>query len=706
MRGLDDLTHPTASKLPVDLDTPYLNGGLFEAHEDDWYGDKALTMPPGFFEGLYAHFDNYNFTTDESTPEYEQVAIDPEMLGRVFESLIATQIDDTGKQARKAKGAFYTPREIVAHMCKESVRHAFKTKTHDDSVLHKAIDSLLDVSDRDWAANGTNSIKWALPIERRSDFLEALGSLTALDPACGSGAFPMGLVGLLMRVYERVDPALDKHETKLRILQNNIFGSDIEPMAVEISRLRAWLSIIVERDKNKAVEPLPNLDFNFVCANSLIPLDESSADLFNDPDLHLKLAEVRKKYFNATSPEKKEKLRLEYYKISKSEISLMEDRRTQQLRTFEPFKNTHAAEFFEPMHMLGKASFDIVIGNPPYGAKLSVAEKALFKKIYRIARTEGGVKGSPDSYAAFMEVGLNLLVKGGNLHYILPISVMSSDAMSQGHELLESQCELIQFSAFSVRPKPIFENAMVNVAILLAVKSETPNERTLATKLYRKNESISVSDIVANLKFQEVSRLKMRGRYPKISDDIEVGILEKLQSLPTTLGHLKHPGGKPIFYRAAGGRYFKVITDYSTNSSAERSIELDPKYTGLVGALLSSNLFFWYYQLFSDNLNLKTYEIESFPIPIERVSEAQIELANKLFAEYQEDIEKNSNVRATEKYANISEFREYKLGRSIHLIDALDDNFGSLFGLTEDEIDYIKNYERSFRLEDDDSEDD
>ena len=125
-----------------------------------------------------------------------------------------------------------------------------------------------------------------------------------------------------------------------------------------------------------------------------------------------------------------------------------------------------------------------------------------------------------------------------------------------------------------------------------------------------------------------------------------------------------------------------------------------------MGALLSSNLFFWYYQLFSDNLNLKTYEIESFPIPIERVSEAQIELANKLFAEYQEDIEKNSNVRATEKYANISEFREYKLGRSIHLIDALDDNFGSLFGLTEDEIDYIKNYERSFRLEDDDSEDD
>ena len=702
-READHSASKFSSPLRVDLKTPYLNGGLFEPSEGDWFNDPSLTMPTGFFERLFGHFGKYNFTTDESTPEYEQVAIDPEMLGRVFESLLATQIDDTGTQARKAKGAFYTPREIVAHMCKESLRSAFKARAGEDAVLNRAIDSLLDVSDRDWAANGTNSIKWALPVERRKDFLEILNRLSAVDPACGSGAFPMGLVNLLMRVHERVNPGLNKHEAKLRILENNIFGCDIEPMAVEISRLRAWLSIVVERDRDQALEPLPNLDFNFVCANSLIPLEESSADLFNDPDLNTKLAKIRRKYFNATSPEKKEKLRTDYEKIARSEISLLEDRRTQQLRSFEPFRNLQPADFFEPFHMFGRETFDVVIGNPPYGAKLTSEQKSLFKKKYQIAKTANGLKGSTDSYAAFIELGLNLLEDGGNLNYILPISVMSSDSMTQGHELLKTSCRALSFAAFAVRPKPIFENATVNVAILLAEKGGGPAKSVLSTKLYRKNAQITVSDIVNNLQFQDVLGLEMPGRFPKISDEIEVRILGKLQALPTTVSDLRTPDGAPIFYRAAGGRYFKVITDKSTNSSAEKSLLIDTKYASFVGLLLSSSLFFWFYQLFSDNLNLKASEIESFPIPIENALPDQLERAAALFSTYQEDIFTKSAIRKTEKYAHIEEFREFKLGRSIDLIDQIDEEFGSLFGLNSEEIEFIKNYERSFRVDDDDS---
>jgi tRNA1(Val) A37 N6-methylase TrmN6 len=589
-------------------------------------------------------------------------------------------------------------------MCKESVRSAFRAKAGEDNILLKAIDSLLDISDRDWSANGSNSIKWALPIERRADFVAILDSITAVDPACGSGAFPMGLVNLLMRIHERVDPSLNKHETKLKIVQNNIFGSDIEPMAVEISRLRAWLSIIVERDKGGVIEPLPNLEFNFVCANSLVPLEEVTLDLFNDPDFNIKLDDVRKKYFSATDPEKKKKLRQEYYKISKSDFGIMEDRRTTQLRSFDPFISAHPAEFFESNHMFGKGSFDIVIGNPPYGAKLSSEHKALFKKVYRVAKTENGIKGSSDSYAAFMEMGLHLLSRGGNLHYILPISVMSSDAMCQAHDLFERTCETMRFTAFSVRPKPIFENATVNVAIMQAIRTDSQNKEVFATKLYRKNESISVSDIVENLRYQEVSNLKMRGRYPKISDDIEVGILKKLQAIPTTVSDLISDKGDPIYYRSAGGRYFKVITNYSTNSSAERKLLIEPQFADFLGGLLSTSLFFWYYQLFSDNLNLKTYEIESFPVPVSKVGAREINIAKELFAEYLMDIERNCSIRQTTKYAHISEFREYKLGRSIQIIDKLDDALCELYGLTDLEIDYIKSYERGFRLEEDDSE--
>jgi hypothetical protein len=353
--------------------------------------------------------------------------------------------------------------------------------------------------------------------------------------------------------------------------------------------------------------------------------------------------------------------------------------------------------------MFGHSDFHIVIGNPPYGAKLSAEEKSLFRKIYRVARTENGVKGSPDSYAAFIELGLNLLRRGGNMHYILPISAMSSDAMSQAHALLESTCESLRFSAFAVRPKPIFENAMVNVAILLAHKTNTANQKVLSTKLNRKADGMSVSDILSNLKYQEVSDLSIKGRYPKIGEDIEARILKKLQSIPTTLGSIKTDSGAPIFYRAAGGRYFKIVTNYPTNSSAEKHFYVPERYAAIVGAVLSSSLFFWYYQVFSDNLNLKTFEIESFPIPISATKDKDLVRAQSLYDSYLVDVEANSSVRNTAKYAHITEFKEYKIGRSIHLIDDIDDAFDGLFGLTPEEIDFIKNYERHFRIEQEDN---
>lgn len=296
---------PQAKLFQVDNKTPYLNGGLFEPHDNDWYKDSSLTFPEGFFTNLYNHFDQFNFTTDESSPEYEQVAIDPEMLGRVFESLLATQVDETGQQARKAKGAFYTPREIVSYMCRESLRNYLYGAKENDERYKKAVNELLDRSDHEWAGAGTNSRRDAVPKEYRTVIVDALDTVTVLDPACGSGAFPMGMLQLLIKTYERLEGRFDPYKTKLQIVQNNIFGVDIEPMAVEISRLRAWLSLIVDEDDSRDVAPLPNLDFKFVCANSLIPLDESKADLFNDPELHKQLAEIRQTYFNARKPHTK-----------------------------------------------------------------------------------------------------------------------------------------------------------------------------------------------------------------------------------------------------------------------------------------------------------------------------------------------------------------------------------------------------------------
>lgn len=408
------------SILGADDYTPYLNGGLFEPHIGDWYGDKSLTFPDGFFDRLYEHFNNFNFTTDESTPEYEQVAIDPEMLGRVFESLLATQIDETGEQARKAKGAFYTPREIVAYMCKEATRTFLHGKFSDNVALKKGVDQLLDTNDRDWAASGTNAIRDAVPIALRPEILEAIRDIKVIDPACGSGAFPMGMVSLLMKLQERLEPGLNKHDAKLSILQRNIFGVDIEPMAVEISRLRAWLSIIVEKDGALKIEPLPNLDFKFVCANTLVPLEsgEYNLGLFSDFSLGEQLATIRDKYFVATDVATKKKLRDDYSALTDFDDNGFDDPRTKQVKSFKPFSYEHPALFFDSETMFGvQHGFDLVVGNPPYKdyRKIDAGSKSVLRK-YKVASHSNMI----NLYTYFFELGLNLLGAKGVLAFISP----------------------------------------------------------------------------------------------------------------------------------------------------------------------------------------------------------------------------------------------------------------------------------------------
>jgi type I restriction-modification system DNA methylase subunit len=401
------------SLFKTDQKTPYLNGGLFEPHENDWHKDDSLTLPEGFFTNLYDHFEEFNFTTDESSPEYEQIAIDPEMLGRVFESLLATQVDETGQQARKAKGAFYTPREIVSYMCKESLRNYLYNAVNNDESTKESIDSLLDISDSEWAKSKSNTLRDKVK-DNRTQIFDALDAVTILDPACGSGAYPMGMLQLMLKTYERLESRFDPYKTKLSVIQNNIFGVDIEPMAVEISRLRAWLSLIVDEDDPRSVDPLPNLDFKFVCANSLVPLDKEMG-LFSDSTLHQKLKDIRTKYFNARKKHTKKALQDEYYKLTSSEQTslITDDNRTKQLKSFDPFKNSTPAHFYDNDHMFGLERFDVIIGNPPYGAKFTSNEKAYLKSLYNTVHVR-----TPDSFNYFIGLAFRNTKPNGVISYI------------------------------------------------------------------------------------------------------------------------------------------------------------------------------------------------------------------------------------------------------------------------------------------------
>jgi type I restriction-modification system DNA methylase subunit len=444
------------SLFKTDQKTPYLNGGLFEPHENDWYKDDSLTLPEGFFANLYGHFEEFNFTTDESSPEYEQIAIDPEMLGRVFESLLATQLDETGQQARKAKGAFYTPREIVSYMCKESLRNYLYNAVGEGDDTKASIDSLLDISDSEWAKAKSNTLRDKIK-DYRMNIIDALDAVTILDPACGSGAFPMGMLQLIVKMYERLDGRFDPYKTKLQIIRKNIFGIDIEPMAVEIARLRAWLSLIVDEEDARSVEPLPNLDFKFVCANSLIPLDGSNqVDWLNsaNSDLHEKLANLRNEYFNARKPHTKKAAQDKFYKLTKAPSGLFDDTRTKQLKSFDPFKNNHPSNFFDTENMFGLDGFDIVIGNPPYIRHRDLPKlfKDELKDIYSTGNT------TSDIYCYFYELAYLVLKEHGIGTYITSNKWLKAKYGQNLRKLFKSSTKIItiidlgsnQFSAATV----------------------------------------------------------------------------------------------------------------------------------------------------------------------------------------------------------------------------------------------------------------
>ena len=176
--------------------------------------------------------------------------------------------------------------------------------------------------------------------------------------------------------------------------------------------------------------------------------------------------------------------------------------------------------------------------------------------------------------------------------------------------------------------------------------------------------------------------------------------MKKIFAIKTTIGGLKKSYGSDIFYRTTGGRYFKVITNYSTGSTKEKAISFENEISNTIGAILSSNLYFWFYQIYSNNLDLKTYEIDSFTVPLDKIKAITITEIETAYSKYLIDIEKNARRRQTTQYANIDSFMEYKIGKSKHLIDEIDNLIAPLYGLNDDELNFIKNYEIQFRLTD------
>lgn len=487
--------------IPNAGEIPYLNGGLFQQEKID---EVESVFPAGMFQSLFDFFDSYNFTIDENDPNDAEVGVDPEMLGKIFENLL---------EDNKDKGAFYTPKEIVRYMCQESLTAYLQTGIEDAEVKEHIANF---VKTNDVEELGGASSELAMSIDRK------LIDVKICDPAIGSGAFPMGLLRELyacrksIEIFEEDNAA----DIKRHIIQNNIYGVDIEKGAVDIARLRFWLALIIDE---KEPMPLPNLDFKIMQGNSLlesykgVDLDVTSKKLktgkdtkktrgvlslgFEETDVQKTIQDLVKSYFSITDHTLRAQRRQQIDKYVKDYIKVCAEGNHEVQDAVDELEipndqfflwHTYFADVFE------QGGFDIVIGNPPYGVSI--------KDDYRkaVVASWGNV---PDYeiYYYFIVLAAPLLKEKGIMSYIIPNTFLFNTFAKHFREMLVEKWNVLEI--LDCTKFPIFESAVVRNAINLFQKDSegskqvgyrnTANVTSFSDLLEREREFMTVESLLA-----------------------------------------------------------------------------------------------------------------------------------------------------------------------------------------------------------------
>jgi len=510
----------TDSQLFVNLanrTVPFLNGGLFDCLDDkdadnyiDGFSDRkevqeSLFVPDYIFfakevivdlshwyedkkkkkvkvSGILNILKRYNFTIEENTPFDQEVSLDPELLGKVFENLLASYNPETQTTARKQTGSFYTPREIVQYMVDESlVAHLKRTVGEDLEPEYRKL-----VAYTDEESNLTD--------EQKHQIMEAIYNCKVLDPACGSGAFPVGMLQQMVHILNRIDPTNDNwkkmlidnavkesrnafqadtdeernarlkdiedsfneslnnpdYARKLYLIENCIYGVDIQSIAIQISKLRFFISLVVDQltnndpIKNFGIRPLPNLEAKFVAANTLIGLNKKDATLFDTDAICAKKEELKiakHKIFGAKTVKTKRKyrqivndLRLEIANMLE-ECGAVGNEEAQHLASWDMFDQNTSSQFFDPEWMFDvRDGFNIVIGNPPFVFTRDVefsndfkryVEEEYFSRIEKdTKKSKAKQSGKINLFAIFVIKGILLNSYNGILFYILPNNIL------------------------------------------------------------------------------------------------------------------------------------------------------------------------------------------------------------------------------------------------------------------------------------------
>lgn len=557
----EDLFRSPEQALSLFKDVPFLNGGLFECLDRpverdgrkqclrvDGYSDRpdnALHVPNALFfadevdidlndvyatrgktyktKGLIHILSGYKFTIDENTPIEEEVALDPELLGKVFENLLASYNPETETTARKQTGSFYTPREIVDYMVDGTLlTYLARALQPDAAALSEAVLTRL----RDLLSYG--DAKPEFNADEVTTLIAAIDHVKVLDPACGSGAFPMGMLLKLVHLLRKLDPgnhqwkerqvkrvaqlmrdaeaiedgdvrervltdlrgqrrdiedAFARNELdygrKLYLIENCIYGVDIQPVAVQIAKLRFFISLVVDESidssrPNRGIRPLPNLETKFVAANTLIDVERPRQAAFSSHGQEIQQVEralkrVRERHFHARTQDTKDKCRAED-KALRSQLKdlLVQDGflpdLASKLADWDPYDQSSSAPFFDPKWMFEVIDgFHIVIGNPPY-LRVQGLQQTQPEFVPQYRERFQSARGSFDIYALFVERAYHLLGTHGQLAYILPHKFFQASFGAGLRKLLTERRALREVVRFGA--EQVFDEATTYTCLL------------------------------------------------------------------------------------------------------------------------------------------------------------------------------------------------------------------------------------------------
>jgi len=637
-------------------DIPFLNGGLFECLDRTEDGTDKKRYLDGFSRnpkkrphvpdrlffdsgetadlsvvyddkkrkaekvtGLITILNRYKFTIVENTPIDQEIALDPELLGKVFENLLASYNEETKTTARKQTGSFYTPRPIVDYMVDESLKTyltqaLMETTSMEELNVRAGLDLLFAYTEKEHAYSASEV----------ACLIAAIDGLKILDPACGSGAFPMGVLHKLVYILGKLDRDNDRwkqtqlakldsapmreelerafadnnddYGRKLYLIENCLYGVDIQPIAIQITKLRFFISLVCDQKTNRnkkdnhGIRPLPNLETKFVAADTLVGLPEMEDDLYRDGRIDRIEKEIESHYHSHFSIQRRDQklalqrkiktLRKELASILTESLDYISSAKSKHLAEWDPFDPQSSADFFDPHWMFGRSlanGFDVVIGNPPWGATLTKAQKERLKADYPEIDSS-----TPNSFAYFL--GAALRQSKLSIAFVLPDSILIKD-YARTRELIAPKLTDIAWYLNTGVPEScrqfVYVEHDVCVLILNQIKSSVSCHirKQFYDPTEKENRHESYEELKKNFIFKEhdfcfnlLIRSKERAILEKLGGHVSLGSITQCHEGIHTgnsrelLFHNKAINRfcKPLFY---GGRAGDRIANYYSERS-------------------------------------------------------------------------------------------------------------------------------------------